>query len=339
MKGIFSIILTLGVSLCFVSFKDPGLKLFTFQGRAQGTSYLVSYYADYLKVNQDQVDSILLVIDDSMSLYKKGSLISRVNESSQGEELDFHFLQVMKKAFQINKETDGIFDVTVGPLVEAWGFSSEKIQKLPDSNQIARILPYIGMENIELEKTYLRKLKPEVKIDLNGIAQGYTVDVIADFLMEEGINDFLVELGGEIRVEGTKSNGEDFHIGIEGPVGSDDAEGVIKHVAIIKGKALTTSGSYQKYLQYGDERMTHIINPKTGYPTDSDILSVTVLAKDALSADGYDNALLSMGIEDAFKFLDQHPDLEAYFVYKNKQGNIVDTMSHGFKSILKENQL
>jgi len=308
---------------------------FTFNGQAQGTSYLISYYHENEKVNQNQIDSILLVIDNSMSLYKTNSLISTINESTQGGELDVHFLQVIKKAFQINKETGGIFDVTVEPLVAAWGFSSEKIKEFPDSNRIAQILPFVGMENIQLNGSYLKKLRPEVKIDLNGIAQGYTVDVIADFLIANGIKNFLVELGGELRVKGKKPNGEDFYIGIEGPVNSTDKESVIKHVAIIKGKALTTSGSYRNYIQNGTDRLSHIINPKTGYPVHSEILSVTVFAKDAISADGYDNALLSMGIKDAFSFLDQHPDLEAYFVYKNEQGSVVDTMSNGFKTILK----
>jgi len=321
--------------LVFWSFQNSEQVHFTFNGQAQGTSYLISYYHENEKVNQNQIDSILLVIDNSMSLYKTNSLISTINESTQGGELDVHFLQVIKKAFQINKETGGIFDVTVEPLVAAWGFSSEKIKEFPDSNRIAQILLFVGMENIQLNGSYLKKLKPEVKIDLNGIAQGYTVDVIADFLIANGIKNFLVELGGELRVEGKKPNGEDFYIGIEGPVNSTDKESVIKHVAIIKGKALTTSGSYRNYIQNGTDRLSHIINPKTGYPVHSEILSVTVFAKDAISADGYDNALLSMGIKDAFSFLDQHPDLEAYFVYKNEQGSVVDTMSNGFKTILK----
>lgn len=335
MKGIFSIIL-IGTCLVFWSFQDSKQVHYTLNGPTQGTTYLISYYHENKKIDQSQIDSILMVIDNSMSLYKSNSLISTINESTQGGELDFHFLQVMKKAIQINKETDGIFDVTVAPLVKAWGFSSEKIKKLPDSSQIAEILPFVGMENIQLNGNHLKKLKPEVKIDLNGIAQGYTVDVIANFLLANGIKNFLVEIGGEVRVEGKKPNGEDFYIGIEGPVNSIDNESAIKHVAIIKGNALTTSGSYRKYLQYGTDRLTHIINPKTGYPVHSEILSVTVFAKDALSADGYDNALLSMGIKNAFDFLDQHPDLEAYFVYKNEQGNVVDTMSNGFKSILKK---
>jgi thiamine biosynthesis lipoprotein len=315
--------------------QEPKQVHYIFNGQAQGTTYLISYYLDNEKITKGQVDSVLLVIDNSMSLYKSNSLISKFNESNYGEDLDFHFLNVIKKSFQINKETEGIFDITVAPLVAAWGFASEKPKNLPDSNQIAQILPFVGMENIQLNGAYLKKLKPEVKIDLNGIAQGYTVDVIADFLIANGIKNFLVELGGELRVEGKKPNGDDFYIGIEGPINSKSNESIIKHIAIIKGKALTTSGSYRNYIKNGSDNLTHIINPETGYPVQSEILSVTVLANNAISADGYDNALLSMGIKDALSFLNQHPDVDAYFVYKNEQGSVVDTMSTGFKAILK----
>src|SRR5690606_11067729 len=132
-------------------------------------------------------DSILLVIDDSMSLYKATSLISIINQSQTGGTLDPHFLKVMQKAIQINKETNGIFDVTVAPLVEAWGFAAKKIKKYPDSLAIAKILPLIGMNNSKLEGNYLKKLKPDVKVDFNAIAQGYTVDVLADYFLSKGI--------------------------------------------------------------------------------------------------------------------------------------------------------
>lgn len=308
---------------------------FTFNGEAQGTSYLISYYHVKEYVTQKEVDSILLVIDDSMSLYKPNSLISKINDSPLGGELDSHFLNVMQKSIEINQETNGLFDVTVAPLVAAWGFSAEKVENFPDSVKISQILPFIGMQNIHLDGNNLEKLNSNVKIDLNGIAQGYTVDVLADYFLNKGIRNFLIEIGGEIRVEGEKPTGEDFYLGIEGPINSFDSEVAIKHVAIIKGKALTTSGSYRNYIQKGAKKITHIIDPKTGYPTQSDILSVTVLAKDAITADGYDNALLAMGIKDAMIFLDKHPDLEAYFVYRNNKGNVVDTMTNGFKNILK----
>ena len=318
-----------------LSFDNPKQKQYSISGKTQGTTYLVSYFHQSLEIKQTEIDSILEVIDNSMSLYKENSLISKINRSPEGGKLDSHFLAVMQKAMEINKETIGIFDVTVAPLVAAWGFSYEKQKALPDSNQIAAIMPYIGMSFIELEGDYLRKFKPEIKVDLNGIAQGYTVDLISEFLLKRGIENFLVEIGGELRVNGMKPTGEDFIIGIEGPVNSTNQEAAIKHTAVLKNQALTTSGSYRNYLVRGKDRLTHIINPKTGYSVKSDILSVTVAANDAITADGYDNALLAMGIREAIKFVDAHPEIEAYFVYLDEKNKVSDTMSTGFRKMIK----
>lgn len=304
-------------------------------GQAQGTTYLISYYCEKEKISKREIDSIFLVIDNSMSLYNPHSLISQINQSSTGGNLDPHFLTVMHKAIQINEETDGIFDVTVAPLVAVWGFSSEKIKALPDSAVLSQILPLVGMENIKLDGTYLSKLKPKTKIDLNGIAPGYTVEVLADYFISKDIENFIIEVGGELRAEGKKPNGDFFRVGIEGPINSTDSQAKIKHIAQLKGKALATSGSYRHYIQYGKERLSHIINPKTGRPIQSEILSATVLTSDATFADGYASAFMVMGIKNAFQFLDRHADLEAYFVYRNEQGKVVDTMSNGFKLVLK----
>lgn len=335
MKQFFQIAVV--ICICFWSwaFREQKQIHFTFSGRAQGTTYVISYYHESEQVTQCQVDSILLVIDESMSLYKPNSLISKINDSPSGGEIDSHFLKVMQRSIEINKETAGVFDVTVGPLVAAWGFSSEKVESLPDSAKISQLMPSVGMEKIQLIGNALKKINPKVKIDLNGIAQGYTVDVLADFFSDRGIKSFLIELGGEVRVEGEKPSGEEFLIGIEGPINSESDEVTIKHIVSIKGKGLTTSGSYQNYIKKGIERITHIINSKTGYPSQSEILSVTVVAEDAISADGYDNALLAMGIKDALLFVNSHPDLEAYFVYKDDNDKLADTMSTGFNKLLK----
>jgi len=327
--------LILSVCFCSLAFLEQKQTHFAISGQAQGTTYSISYYHETEKITKRQVDSILSVIDTSMSLYNPHSLISEINQSPIGGFLDPHFLKVMQKSIQVNKETDGLFDVTVAPLVSVWGFSTEKIKELPDSNLISNILPMVGMQNIRLKGNYLEKLKAGVKIDLNGIAPGYTVEVLADYFISKGVKNFIIEVGGELRAEGKKPNGESFSVGIEGPINATDTQVKIKHIALINGKALATSGSYRHYLQYGKERLTHIINPKTGYPIQSEILSATVLSDDATLADGYASALMVMGVDDAFQFLNKQPDLEAYFVYKDRQDNVVDTMSNGFKAFLK----
>lgn len=333
----YNLLIILIASFCFgsLSFHTPEQKQHSISGKAQGTTYLVTYYHGFKEIKHDQIDSILLLVDKSMSLYKDNSLISKINRSKKGGMVDPLFLKVMQKAIAINKDTEGIFDITVAPLVAAWGFSYEKPKTLPDSTGIAAIMPFVGMKFIQLERGYLRKLKPEVKIDLNGIAQGYTVDLISDFLLKQGIENFLVEIGGELRVNGLKPTGDNFLIGIEGPVNSHNNDAMIKHTVVLKNQALTTSGSYRNYLLRNNLRLSHIIDPKTGYPVKSDILSVTVAAKDAITADGYDNALLAMGIADAIKFVNARREIEAYFVYLNGENKVADTMSSGFRKLLK----
>lgn len=272
-----------------------------------------------------------------MSLYDSTSLISRFNRSSKGIRLDTHFLAVVKKAFQINNQTDGSFDITVGPLLKAWGFRDKAGRDLPDSSTIAKLMPYIGMKHLRLRNNRLIKKHPEVQIDLNGIAQGYTVDLLASHLQRKGIMNFLVELGGEIRVEGKKPNGDDFTVGVERPLNNTDDCSQIRHQVVIRGKALTTSGSYQNYVMRGKERLSHLMDPKTGYPIKSDIVSVTLLASDAMTADGYDNALMAMRLEDAISFVESFSDLEAYFVYQDSDGHLTDTMTYGFKKIIINN--
>lgn len=323
------------ICLVFFSFKEARQNNFKIQGRAQGTTYQISYYHSEAKVSKNQIDSILEVIDYSMSLYKPNSMISKINRSPDGGELDFHFLNVMKSAFKINKDTQGVFDVTVEPLLAAWGFSLEKADSLPTNNEIVELLPLIGMDKIKIKKKRLVKDHADVQINVNGIAQGYTVDVLAEFLQSKGITNFFIELGGEIRAEGRKPDDSFFTIGVEGPLENDTDEVGIKHIVHLNNKAVTTSGGYNQFIRQNGKKYIHIINPKTGYPIQSDILSVTVLANDAVTADGYDNAIMAMGMDDAIDFLNERPSIDAYIVYQDSDGSIKDIMTNGFKEIIK----
>jgi thiamine biosynthesis lipoprotein len=320
---------------CLPGFGEQEQHSFAIRGKAQGTSYSILYYASAERIQKAEIDSILRVIDQSMSLYDSVSLISQWNRSTRGGRLDPHFYAVVRKAFDINKKTDGAFDITVGPLLKAWGFANGAKHDLPDSLAVSEMMPLIGMDKLRLGRNRLIKKRPGIQIDLNGIAQGYTVDLLAAHLEQKGVSNFLVELGGELRVEGKKSNGEDFTVGIERPLNNQDEQAKIRHLAVIRGKALTTSGTYQNFIRQGEERLSHIMDPRTGRPIRSDILSVTVLANDAITADGYDNALMAMGLEKAVSFVESFSDLEAYFVYQNSEGKLADTMTSGFKKIIK----
>lgn len=325
------LLLPLLISL-FLQKKDQ--QQYSIHGYAQGTDYSIKYFAEDSVVTKRSVDSILLKIDSSMSLYKPYSLISQFNRSANGILMDAHFTRVMKKSFEIYKDTQGKFDVTVAPLVQAWGFGPKPVSLFPDSAMVRQLLQNVGMNYLELRGNYLKKKKPGVKIDLNGIAQGYSVDVVAGYLLSKGIRSFVVEIGGELRVEGPKPDGTVMRIGIEGPALSAQSEPEIRHVLSFSSGAVTTSGNYRKYLQRGKGNIAHLINPKTGYPLDNQLISATIYAKDAITADGYDNAVMSMSVDEALAFVAAKKGMEAYLIYRRKDGSVADTLSSGFRKMI-----
>ncbi|KLT65696.1 FAD:protein FMN transferase [Pedobacter sp. BMA] len=318
----------------FGFFTRNEVRQFKITGYAQGTDYTITYYATDSVATKKGIDSLLDDIDQSMSLYKPNSLISRFNSSDRQINTD-HFLDtVLKRSFEINQDTKGIFDITVAPLVQAWGFGPRKADEEPGRAKLKSILACVGMKNLHFENGSLTKTKPCVQIDLNGIAQGYSVDLIAGYLEKKGIRTYIAELGGELRISGPKPDGSAIKIGIEGP--DENNEPAIRHIAMVNSGAITTSGNYRKFHQSGKKKLSHLINAKTGYPLENEMISVTVYAKDAITADGYDNALMGMHLKDALHFVEQRKDLEAYFVYHRKDGSIADTLSAGFKKILKK---
>jgi len=328
--------LFIGIPLLISFFlKKDDQQQYTIHGYAQGTDYSVKYFAKDSLVTKADIDRILVSIDSSMSLYKPYSRINQFNASTEGLLLDPGFLKVMRKSFEINQATKSKFDVTVAPLVQAWGFGVKPISEFPDSGMIRSALNCVGMQHLQLKGMRLIKDKPCVQLDLNGIAQGYSVDMVADYLLSKGIKSFVVEIGGEIRMKGPKPDGSPMRIGIEGPA-ADGAEPVVKLVLSINDGAITTSGNYRKFLQKGSRKVSHLINPLTGYPLDNAMISVTVYAKDAITADGYDNALMAMELEEALAFVAKRKDLEAYFIYHRKDGRVADTLSAGFKELITE---
>lgn len=323
------------ISLIFLSAANRlPLREFKMSGYAQGTSYTISYFAVDSQVSQTQIDSILNVIDLSMSLYNPNSAINKFNTSETGIALDSHFEKVVKRSFDIYKDSNGIFDITVAPLVQYWGFGPKSLTEKPNTQTIESLMQCIGMDKLELTENYLSKKKPCISIDLNGIAQGYSVDVVADFMLAKGIKIFVVEIGGELRVKGPKPDGKTMRIGIEGPSETPNAEPSIKHVMSFTEGAVTTSGNYRKFLTNGSKKISHLINPKTGYPLVNEMISATIFAPDAITADGYDNVLMGMTVKEALTFVEAHKSLEAYLIYKKSDGKIADTLTTGFKKMI-----
>lgn len=312
----------------------PALRAFQVSGYAQGTTYAITYYAADSLVTKQEIAQQLAAIDASLSLYQAGSLINQFNQAPRGVRPDAHLQRVVAKALQVYQDTDGLFDATVEPLVQAWGFGTRKTSaSAPTPATIQALLRSVGSDKVHLRGDSLVKDVPGVHLDLNGIAQGYTVDVLAALLERRGIQSYLVELGGEIRVRGRKPGGELMRIGIERPDSSAFAAPALQQVIGLENGAVTTSGNYRKFRQVGATRRAHLIHPKTGYPFQNELISVTVVAPDALTADAYDNALMGMGLAKALQFVQQHPTLHAYFIYQRADGTVADTATPGFQRL------
>jgi len=311
----------------------PQHQSFNINGLAQGTSYHILYFAADSMVSKQEIDSIFDRIDSSLSLYKPYSLVNAFNSSASGAMVDEHLEKVVRKGIDTYKKTRGIFDITVYPLTLAWGFGARKPDSLPTTKQVKQLLQCVGSDKLSFRGRQLLKKKPCVQLDPNGIAQGYSVDRIAGFLQGRGVTNFLVEVGGEIRVQGKKPDGSNMKIAIEVP---DPPYGFTlseKLISISHG-AITTSGSYRKYFESGGRLVSHILDARTGRPAVNELLSVTVFAADAITADAYDNALMVMGLKKAMLFVESRPDLAAHFIYRNREGTVVDTASSRFKKLM-----
>lgn len=306
-------------------------KSYLIEGKAQGTTYRVLYYANDSLVTIKMMDDLLDGIDSSLSLYKPYSLINHFNNEPGGLTMDSHFEKVLTASLETWRETNGLFDITVKPLVQAWGFGVKKGMTIPTQDSINQLLECTGSDKLIITGHTVSKKIACLQIDMNGIAQGYSVDMMAGLLEQAGIRNYLVELGGEIRIKGRKQPSEEmFQIGIESPETNEWDQPILKRQIQIPEGAVTTSGSYRNYYESNGTKANHIIHPKTGYPVKNDLISVTVWARDAMTADAYDNALMLMGLANALEFIEAKKDMAAYFIYRDERGEIKDTASSGF---------
>ena len=314
------IIIVASAAILFVSrgcFRGEYIKL---AGLTQGTSYHITYESKDSINLQYEIDSLLSDFDRSFSIYLPSSIISRINKNDPEVTVNEHFIQVFNKAYEIYKATDGIFDITVAPLVNAWGFGfTEKADS--DSKMIDSLLQYVGMDKVLLEEGKIHKKYDEIMLDCNAIAQGYAVDVISNYFDRKGIKNYLVEIGGEINTRGVNEKGNIWLIGLDKPIEGNIIPGKYLQARIrLKNSSLATSGNYRKFYEKDGIKYAHSINPKTGYPVLKKLLSVTVIAEDCMTADAYATAFMVMGLEKTKEFLLEHKELEAYLIYSNDQG-------------------
>lgn len=300
------------------------------EGFTQGTTYRIVYLHDTIKVPKKQIDSVLAVIDKSMSLYQSTSLISTFNKPTVSHiEMDEHLSKVVYRAFDFYRISEAKFDVTVKPLVALWGFSAERISSLPNQHTIDSVLAFVGMDKLMVQGSKLSKKEAQVSIDLDGIAQGYSVDVLAGFMDDRGIENYLVEIGGEIKTKGVKEGGQAFQVAIERPYSS----GVDNFILNLQNCAVTTSGNYRKAFDFEGRKIHHHIDPFNGYPLQNPVASVTVIAKTAMDADAYDNVFMALSPTEGVELANSLDDVELYVIYKDEDG-FKELFSEGFKKYL-----
>ena len=278
-----------------------------FSGKTMGTIYQVKYVAglDPIEARKD-TDALLTEINQSMSTYIEDSTISRINGSQNLDEwhpIDKHFEAVFRRSCEIYKDTSGAFNPAVGPLVSAWGFGREVPERMPDGKTVRALLEVAKLEAFELRPSppAIRKHIAGAKLDFGGIAKGYGVDAVGELLEQRGVKDYLVEIAGEIR-----ARGHTRRVGVEKPSENAFAEPTLQQVIPLVNGGLSTSGTYRNYEIQDGKRITHILDPKTGYPAENPLLSVSVLARDTMTADAYATALIVMGLDDGMRFVESH---------------------------------
>lgn len=299
----------------------------TDRGFIFGTYYNICYKS---KENlQHKIDSTLKSVDNSLSPFNKRSVITAINEN-RDTIVDAQFSEVFALAQEISNATDGAFDITVAPLVNAWGFGFKQGITV-DSITVDSLLQYVGYKSVELTDNKVIKQHPQTMLDCSAIAKGYGCDRVARMLESYGVKDYMVEIGGEVVSKGKNNKSKQWSIGISKP--TDDKSGTInelQEILHISGKSVATSGNYRNYRYEDGRKLSHTIDPRTGYPVAHTLLSATVIANDCATADAYATAFMVIGIEKAIEICKQK-EIDAYFIYSTPEGGISTCETDGMK--------
>ena len=339
-KSILIVRLAISLTACFPS-NDSAKKEILLQGRTMGTAYNIKVVATAEEVAtlqlQQKIDAVLKQVNQEMSTYIPDSEISRFNQSTLLEpiEISVGFARVLAESIRLGELSGGKLDITVGPLVNLWGFGPEQRPEIVPSDEIlVSTRARVGLKNLHLDGNQLSKDIPNLYIDLSTTAKGYGVDVVAELIEANGITNYLVEIGGEMRLRGFKHTGELWAIAIEKPIFDPSGEHrAVQQVIIPKDNAVATSGDYRNYFETDGQRFSHIIDPDTGKPINHNLVSVTVIAPSSMTADGLSTTLMVMGAEQGMAFAAKN-DLAALFVSKTENG-FSEQFTVKFKQYLK----
>ena len=299
-----------------------------FFGTTQGSYYSIIYYDEQNRDFSGDFDSIFREIENTLSLWDENSMISRVNRNDESVVLNQIFIDNFNYAMRAAELSEGYFDPTVGPLVSAWGFHfKDGVEMTPEI--VDSLKQFVGYHKIKIEDGKVIKENPDMTLDFNAVAQGYTTDMIGDFLLLNGVENFLVDVGGEILAMGNKPNGDLWKVGIEKPAEDKDAERIVQEIVELKDKSIVTSGNYRKYVERNGKRYSHSIDPNTGFPAANNMLSATIICDNTAWADCLASICMLVGMERAKEILATQKDVKAFFIYE-EEGE-VRTMDYDYE--------
>lgn len=349
MKNLLTFVIMLLVATACNNMTKPVPKQFKLEGKTMGTTYHVTYTDSAGNNYQAAIDSVLVEVNQAMSTYIPTSEISRfnqLNDTTTYVNPSRGFESVLVLADDVYKKSRGAFDPTVMPLVNAYGFGYEKMAQV-DSVLVDSLMQFVGLNDhisylwaidpVSLSKGLrIRKLDHRTQLDLSAIAKGYGVDVVAILLDSMGVESYMVEIGGEVRTKGLNIKGKPWSIGIDSPSESNQFDHKLKAIVQLSNKSMATSGNYRNYKEQNGVKFVHTIDPKTGWPKVSNTLSVSVIANDCATADGFATAIMVMGVNKGLKLAGSLPDIEAYIIYVDNNGNMQTIATRGFAEIVEE---
>jgi thiamine biosynthesis lipoprotein len=309
------------------------------EGFTQGTYYRVTYEipkgidVDTFRTYEKEIVQLLHDFSASLSIYDPSSLISHINRNDPAATVDDYFRTVFNKSAEVHKASDGVFDITIAPIVNLWGFGFTSDSPEMNPEKIDSLLQYVGMPKIRIEGDTVVKDLPGVMLDVNAIAKGYSVDVVADFLKKKGCRNYLVDIGGECLAQGVNTSGDIWRVGVERPAEhaayGEDYQAIVR----LNNRSMATSGNYRRFFEIDGVKYAHTIDVKTGYPVRHNLLSATVIADDCMTADAWATVCMASGLDKSIEILQQHPEFEALLIYSDEKGNYKAYATKGLDAI------
>lgn len=333
-KQLFALVfIAIAMIFLLIPFNKKEQPYTTNQGKVFGTFYNIIYQQPQGKNLNDSIIKAFQEFDASLSTFNPASTISKINRN-KSDSTDYFFRKMYEEAQRVSSLTNGAFDITVAPLVNAWGFGFKQ-EVFPTQTTIDSILQYVGYKKISLKNNFLQKQDSRIQIDASAIAKGFSVDIVANLLEKNGCENFLVDIGGEIVAKGKNPKGEKWTIGINKPTESPIQTGEIQSVLYSNDIAMATSGNYRQFYYKDGKKYAHTIDPKTGQPVQHQLLSATIVAPTCMTADAFATACMVMGTEKSIALCDSIAEIEGFFIYSGGD-SLFSVCSKGFEKLLKK---